>query len=256
MFRAGWARRWGGNRENPTAPNTNGSVSFTTGFARNPVANLLPGLPFSDTEAERLIVRHRRFGYFEAFVQDDLKATSNLTLNLGLHSLQLSFNRRLSGKFSVGAACTFSKSLDNASSERSGSEVPPDRRNVDAERGPSDFDRTHVFTANYSWNLPNLARGNHTRRRLIYQTEPGEFVPAYLLVPMPLLGFYISNPRLNLDFHRAVPNSGVIETPFEMRQLLALIAPRPLLLSTSDEDFVFPNDGWSARRALARVEPV
>jgi dienelactone hydrolase len=73
---------------------------------------------------------------------------------------------------------------------------------------------------------------------------------------LPLLGFYITSQRLNMDFYRAVPDSGVIEVPFEMHQLLALIAPRPLLLSTSDEDFVFPNGGWSARRSLARVMPV
>ena len=73
---------------------------------------------------------------------------------------------------------------------------------------------------------------------------------------LPLLGFYLANPRLNMDFYRAVPDSGVIEVPFDLHQVLALIAPRPLLLSTSDEDFVFPNGGWSARRALARVEPV
>jgi hypothetical protein len=41
-----------------------------------------------------------------------------------------------------------------------------------------------------------------------------------------------------------------------MHELLALLAPRPLLLSTSDADFVFPNGGWSARQSLARVEPV
>ncbi len=73
---------------------------------------------------------------------------------------------------------------------------------------------------------------------------------------MPLLGFYISNPRINMDLYRAVPDSAVIDVPFEMHELLALIAPRPLLLSTSDEDFVFPNGGWSARRALARVQPI
>ena len=73
---------------------------------------------------------------------------------------------------------------------------------------------------------------------------------------MPLLGFYISNPRVNMDFYRAVPDSEVIQTPFDMHELLALIAPRPLFLSTSDEDFVFPNGGWSARRALARLVPV
>jgi dienelactone hydrolase len=73
---------------------------------------------------------------------------------------------------------------------------------------------------------------------------------------LPKLGFYVSNPRLNMDFYRAVPDSGVVDVPVEMHEMLALIAPRPLLLSTSDEDFVFPNGGWSARRAIAKVEPV
>jgi Prolyl oligopeptidase family len=73
---------------------------------------------------------------------------------------------------------------------------------------------------------------------------------------MPRLGFYVGNPNINMDFYRAVPDSEVIQTPFDMHELLALIAPRPLFLSTSDEDFVFPNAGWSARRALARLEPV
>jgi dienelactone hydrolase len=73
---------------------------------------------------------------------------------------------------------------------------------------------------------------------------------------MPLLGFYVSNPRLNIDFYRAVPDSSVVDVPFEMHEVLALAAPRPLLLSTSDEDFVFPNGGWSARQALARLKPV
>ncbi len=59
-----------------------------------------------------------------------------------------------------------------------------------------------------------------------------------------------------MDFYRAVPDSGVVDVPFEMHELLALIAPRSLLLSTSDEDFVFPNGGWSARRALERIKPV
>jgi len=73
---------------------------------------------------------------------------------------------------------------------------------------------------------------------------------------IPKLGFYVSNPDINMDLYRAVPDSETIHTPFDMHQLLSLIAPRPLFLSTSDEDFVFPNAGWSARRALARVKPV
>jgi hypothetical protein len=73
---------------------------------------------------------------------------------------------------------------------------------------------------------------------------------------MPRLGFYLGSRHINMDFYRAVPDSEVVQTPFDMHELLALIAPRPLFLSTSDEDFVFPNAGWSARRSLARLEPV
>ena len=73
---------------------------------------------------------------------------------------------------------------------------------------------------------------------------------------MPRLGFYVSSPYVNMDHYRAVPDSEVIRTPFDMHELVALIAPRLLFLSTSDEDFVFPNAGWSARLALARIGPV
>jgi hypothetical protein len=73
---------------------------------------------------------------------------------------------------------------------------------------------------------------------------------------LPQLGFYVSNPRINMDLYRAVPDSAVIDVPFDMHEVLALIAPRPILISTSDEDFVFPNGGWSARRAISRLKPV
>lgn len=73
---------------------------------------------------------------------------------------------------------------------------------------------------------------------------------------IPRLGFYISSPYINMDQYRAMPDSETINTPFDVHQLLALIAPRPLFLSTSDEDFVFPNAGWSVRQSLQRVEPV
>jgi dienelactone hydrolase len=73
---------------------------------------------------------------------------------------------------------------------------------------------------------------------------------------LPRLGFYISSPHIKMDRYRAVPDSDVINVPFDMHQLLALITPRPLFLSTSDEDFVFPNGGWSARLTLRRLEPV
>jgi dienelactone hydrolase len=73
---------------------------------------------------------------------------------------------------------------------------------------------------------------------------------------LPRLGFYVTSPHITMDRYRAMPDSEVVQVPFDQHMMLALIAPRPLLLSTSDDDFVFPNAGWSVRRSLARVRPV
>jgi hypothetical protein len=390
VVKTGAIYSFGGNRENPTGPNTNGSFTFTTNFSKNPVANMLLGLPNTYSEAERLVVSHARFGFFEAYIQDDFKASRRLTLNVGVrysalynpydtedvltnflpsawdparapkidpafssglpvsgagdplngiiiagknspfgrrvtenntdligpragfawapfnrnklairggygifftrpligtfinnafdnppfsrsvtiqqpafgnpgggredaagvpsltalgtpmlaptiqqwglgvqyeifreaildvayvgshgthlfrpynlnspppntavinrqihpnalrpfpgygsitqrqssassvyHSLQLKFNRRMADKASMGVAYTFSKSIDDSSSDRGGSDIPPDSRNARAERGPSDFDRAHIFTANYIWYLPDAVRGGN-----------------------------------------------------------------------------------------------
>lgn len=381
IFKAGAIYSYGGNRENPGAPYTNGEFSFTTSYTKDPVANFLLGLPFSYTEAEQSVVSHVRFAFFEAFLQDDWKITPRLTMNVGVrytsyfnpwdthnvltnflpaaydpsratridpksgqpvpgsgdplngiivagknspygrlvtndnlnllgprigfawdplgkkktvlrggfgvfytrpligtfindafdnppfsntvtiisplfanpaagvqaastapaltalgapqgppasqqwsfgaqqevmrqaivsvayvgsrgwnlmrplgindplpgaaakagvnvnavrpfpgygaitvrqdtassiyHSLQVSFNRRFSGRYSVGAAYTFSKTIDNGSSERNGIDIPPDSRYPESERAVADFDRTHVLTANFIYNLPD-----------------------------------------------------------------------------------------------------
>ncbi len=73
---------------------------------------------------------------------------------------------------------------------------------------------------------------------------------------LPRLGFYVTSRYITMDRYRAMPDSEVINVPFDQHMMLALIAPRPLLLSTSDDDFVFPNSGWSVRRSLARVRPI
>jgi hypothetical protein len=70
------------------------------------------------------------------------------------HSLQVSFNRRMRGRLSAGGAFTWAKSIDDGSSERGAGDVPPNSHNIRAERGPSDFDRTLVFTGNFVWRLP------------------------------------------------------------------------------------------------------
>lgn len=73
---------------------------------------------------------------------------------------------------------------------------------------------------------------------------------------LPRLGYYISSPYISMRNYVGVPDSETPQVPFDMHWMLALIAPRAVFLSTSDEDAIFPNGGWSARMALARLEPV
>ncbi|MBI5280809.1 MAG: prolyl oligopeptidase family serine peptidase [Candidatus Solibacter usitatus] len=73
---------------------------------------------------------------------------------------------------------------------------------------------------------------------------------------LPRLGFYLTSPRINPRNYSGVPDSGTIQIPFDMHWVLALIAPRPLLLTASDDDNIFPNAGWSTRQAEARLRPV
>jgi hypothetical protein len=84
VFKTGIAAAYGGNRENPTGPLTNGQFSYTTNFSKHPVANLLLGYPNAYSEAERAVVSHARFGMFEAFVQDDFRIHPRLMLNIGV----------------------------------------------------------------------------------------------------------------------------------------------------------------------------
>lgn len=74
------------------------------------------------------------------------------------HSLQVSFNQRLRGKLTAGVAYTYGKSIDDGSSDRASGDLPPNARNIRAERAPSDFDRTQILTANFLWSVPGFRR--------------------------------------------------------------------------------------------------
>ena len=83
VFKAGFLYSYGGNQEQDAA-NTNGNFTFNTNLSKDPVANLLLGLPFTYTEDEAVIVSRIRFGILEGFVQDDFRATARLNLNFGV----------------------------------------------------------------------------------------------------------------------------------------------------------------------------
>lgn len=73
------------------------------------------------------------------------------------HGLQVNYRRRFQRRLLIQSAYTWSKTLDNISSD-SGT-IEHDARNTANNRGPADFDRTHRFTAAYIYELPQAFKG-------------------------------------------------------------------------------------------------
>jgi len=69
------------------------------------------------------------------------------------HGFQANYRRRFSKGVMVNAAYTWSKTLDTVSSDNS--VVEQDARNIRANRGPADFDRTQRFTTQFVVEIPN-----------------------------------------------------------------------------------------------------
>lgn len=81
--------------------------------------------------------------------------------NSDFHSLQASFNRRMSRGFSLLAAYTFSKSIDDTSAflpTKPDKNFPQDSRNYHAERGLSSFDMAHRAAVAYVYDFPFHSR--------------------------------------------------------------------------------------------------
>jgi hypothetical protein len=75
------------------------------------------------------------------------------------NSLQMSLTKRLSGGLQLLASYTYAKSLDNASgmADLDTSIILGDQFDDRANRGVSDFDRTHRFVLSDLWDLPHPA---------------------------------------------------------------------------------------------------
>lgn len=73
--------------------------------------------------------------------------------NSNYHSLQASAQKTFGGNSLIGVSYTWSKNLTDAQTDRSS--APQNTYNFhDGEYGPAQFDRRHVFTANYVYELP------------------------------------------------------------------------------------------------------
>src|SRR5207302_171468 len=117
-----------------------------------------------------------------------VQSTAQSTYN----SVQMSLTKRLSRGLQFLAAYTFAKSIDNAAggSASTGDTVDgfPGRANQfdnRANRGVSDFDRTHRFVLSYLWDLlrPSFAESSTFSRLLFYNWQVAVIISAMFDLP-------------------------------------------------------------------------
>lgn len=84
VLQAGVQQIWGIKRQDSLAVNSNGNFTFTGVHANDPAADYLLGLDSSFNQGDRRPRHYSHWRLFEAYFQDDWKATRRLTLNLGL----------------------------------------------------------------------------------------------------------------------------------------------------------------------------
>ena len=94
------------------------------------------------------------------------------------HGLVVDFNKRFSRGFNLRAAYTWSKSIDQGSNTFSDNESTNTSGSPYAffpglQKGPSDFDISHRFVVNYTWNLPTPGSLSGVSRALLGGWELG-----------------------------------------------------------------------------------
>jgi hypothetical protein len=118
----------------------------------------------------------------------------NISLTTGdatsdYHALQSKFQRRLSRGLQVLASYTFSHSIDSASTDAFATRLntPPSLSHPSVDRGNSDFDIRHAFTAGATYDLPTL-RSNPVLRAALRYWSVDAFVLARSAPPVNVVG--------------------------------------------------------------------
>lgn len=135
--------------------------------AQSPITNAVTGASFTtNTPADAALRAPFQGVVVNGFAQNQSTAQS------GYNSLQMSLTRRFSRGVQFLASYTWGKSIDNASGQGGGpgtngvinpggvgetSQIVGDQTNNRANRGISDFDRTHRFVLSGIWELPSPA---------------------------------------------------------------------------------------------------
>lgn len=140
---------------------------------QHPIINAVTGQSITtNTPAATNVALRAPFQGVEVGGFLQIQSTAQSTYN----SLQMSLTRRLASGLQFLASYTFGRSIDNASGGSDSAGEVRDTINIAgnqfdnrANRGVSDFDRTHRFVLSYLWDLPRPAfAARSTAGRLLF----------------------------------------------------------------------------------------
>jgi hypothetical protein len=113
------------------------------------------------------------------------------TAESAYNSLQMSLTKRLSRGLQLLASYTFAKSIDNASGGETAdnSVILGNQLDDRANRGVSNFDRTHRFVLSYLWDLPRpaFASGSAVRRLMFSNWQVAGIITAMSGQPIDIV---------------------------------------------------------------------
>lgn len=136
---------------------------------------------------------------FQTIVLTDNSATSDY------HALQIKFQRRLTRGFQVVSSYSWSHSIDTASTDAAVTINTPDTiASPNVDRGNSDFDIRHSFTAGVTYNLP-FPKTNEIGQAILSGWSVNSFILARSAPPVNVVGVTFNaagvtlTPRPNLN---------------------------------------------------------
>jgi dienelactone hydrolase len=89
-----------------------------------------------------------------------------------------------------------------------------------------------------------------------FRTDGNTFRWSHATPLLPQLGFYVTRKNMTWENFLQYKSKEVDQVPFDWHHILALLAARPLFLSVSLDDRVFPGGESIRQQVLPRVEPV
>lgn len=126
-------------------------------FRTNQLNPAIFGAPGNTVDKRRPL-----FPTFGSITDQSSEANSNY------HSLQITLNKRLSKGLTILSDYTWSKLIDDASTD---GELPSNPLNLRNERGPSNFDITQRFVSSFIWRMPGFSSHGTAFRHLLGDWE-------------------------------------------------------------------------------------